>query len=421
MNYEYQDQVLGMLLAQHKRYWPEVKHDFDPAAFGDLERIKIATKIKELSDADQMVNIATIANSIGTGMEMMIRLSQSYVREVNIHFFMSQLNGWYKMKNIVLNANNICHKIMQSTNSDRLDPLILEFKRLAELAEGCVTGGKEMFSMPEMIESTAGRIEERIGLRKEGKTRGASFGLPKLDYFVAGLLSGRFYIAAARTSVGKTSFASFIALQAMKQGYKPLFFSNEMDKEDLIEKFIAAEARISTQKFQSGDMNDSELSRFIAKANDLAKYKIAIDEKSGWDIDELLSRVHKQHRDGECDMVFVDYLQQVRVKSSKSKYEQVSYVSDAMKKLSRELNIPVVGLAQINRESEKGSKEDIPGLSHLKDSGSLEQDADVVMILHKRDISEPDVTLRIAKNRYGMTGDIKLRHLHQFNLYEEQA
>ena len=421
MNYEYQDQVLGMLLAQHKRYWPEVKHDFDPVAFGDLERIKIATKIKELSDAEQMVNIATIANSIGTGMEMMIRLSQSYVREVNIHFFMSQLNGWYKMKNIVLDANNICHKIMQSTNSDRLDPLILEFKRLTELAEGCVTGGKEMFSMPEMIESTAGRIEERIGLRKEGKTRGASFGLPKLDYFVAGLLSGRFYIAAARTSVGKTSFASFIALQAMKQGYKPLFFSNEMDKEDLIEKFIAAEARISTQKFQSGYMNDSELSRFIAKANDLAKYKIAIDEKSGWDIDELLSRVHKQHRDGECDMVFVDYLQQVRVKSSKSKYEQVSYVSDAMKKLSRELNIPVVGLAQINRESEKGSKEDIPGLSHLKDSGSLEQDADVVMILHKRDISEPDVTLRIAKNRYGMTGDIKLRHLHQFNLYEEQA
>lgn len=419
MNYEYQDQVLGMLLAQHKRYWPEVKHDFNPLVFGDVERIKIATKIKELSDAEQMVNIATIANSIGTGMEMMIRLSQSYIREVNINYFMSQLNGWYKMKNMVLDVNNICHKIMQSTNSDRIDPLILEFKRLTQAAEGCVTGGKEMLSMPEMIEATAGRIEERINLRKEGKTRGASFGLPKLDYFVAGLLSGRFYIAAARTSVGKTSFASFIALQAMKQGYKPLFFSNEMDKEDLIEKFIAAEAKISTQKFQSGDMNDGELSRFIAKANDLAKYKIAIDEKSGWDIDELLSRVHKQHRDGECDMVFVDYLQQVRVKSAKSKYEQVSYVSDAMKKLSRELNIPVVGLAQINRESEKGSKEDIPGLSHLKDSGSLEQDADVVMILHKRDISEPDVTLRIAKNRYGMTGDIKLRHLHQFNLYEE--
>jgi replicative DNA helicase len=191
-----------------------------------------------------------------------------------------------------------------------------------------------------------------------------------------------------------------------------------MDKEDLIEKFIAAESKISTQKFQSGDMTDQELTRFVATSNELAKFKMCVDEKSGWDLDQLLAKVHRLHRLGQCDMVFVDYLQQVRVKSAKSKYEQVSIVSDAMKRLSRDLNIPVFGLAQINREAEKGSKEDIPNLSHLKDSGSLEQDADVVMILHKRDISEPELTLRIAKNRYGQTGDTKLKHIHQFNIYE---
>jgi replicative DNA helicase len=272
--------------------------------------------------------------------------------------------------------------------------------------------------MPEMISSTVERLEQRIELKAQGKPRGASFALPKLDYYISGLVGGRFYITAARTSVGKTSFASWMALQAIKQGYQPLFFSNEMDKEDLIEKFIAAESKISTQKFQSGDLTDAELTRFTASANDLAKLKMCVDEKSGWDLDQLLTKVHRLHRLGQCDMVFVDYLQQVRVKSSKSKYEQVSAVSDAMKRLSRDLNIPVIGLAQINREAEKGSREDIPNLSHLKDSGSLEQDADVVMILHKRDIADSELTLRIAKNRYGQTGDTKLKHIHQFNIYE---
>jgi replicative DNA helicase len=325
------------------------------------------------------------------------------------------------MKSLVLVANDICHKIIQAKHSDTIDPFISDLKLLGEKAEKCVSGSESIASMPEILQSTIARIEERILLRSEGKTRGASFNLAKLDYFIAGLIGGRFYIAAARTSVGKTSFATWMALQAIKQGYKPLFFSNEMDKEDLIEKFIAAEGRISTQKFQSGDMSDGELSRFMATANELAKLKIAIDEKSGWDLDELLSRVHRLHREGRCNMVFVDYLQQVRVKSSKSKYEQVSVVSDAMKRLSRDLNIPVIGLAQINREAEKGSREDIPTLAHLKDSGSLEQDADVVMILHKRDISEPELTLRVAKNRYGQTGDIRLRHIHQFNIYEEMS
>lgn len=420
MSYEYQDQLLGMVIAQHKRYWPEVKNQWDPEIFLEIERIKIAKKIKELSDNDHDVNVASIVAATGGQNYLFVtRLIQTYIHEVNANYFISQLQGWHKLKTIVLSANEVCHKIIHAKNSDKIDPLIAEFKSLAEKAEKSIVGIQKLPTMPEMIESTTERIEKRIMLKAEGKTRGASFGISKLDYFVGGLIGGRFYIAAARTSVGKTSFATWMALQAIKQGYYPLFFSNEMDKEDIIEKFIAAEAKISTQKFQTGDMNDNELTKFVSTAGEISKLKMAIDEKSGWDLDELLTKVHRMHREGRCNMVFVDYLQQVRVKSSKSKYEQVSAVSDAMKRLSRDLNIPVVGLAQINRESEKGSKEDIPTLAHLKDSGSLEQDADVVMILHKRDISDSDLTLRVAKNRYGQTGDLRLRHLHQFNIYEE--
>jgi replicative DNA helicase len=420
MSFEYQDQVLGMIVCQNKRYWDDVKNFWEPEMFQEISRIKIAKAILELNQTGQDVNMMTVVEKVGGEVHGYVgRVIVSYTHEVNINYFVSQLLGWYRIKQSVLPINNICQKIIKSKFSDKIDPVINEIKLLVEKIEHCSVSVEKYNTMPDMVSSTAERIEKRIELSTGGKPRGASFGLSKLDYFLAGLIPGRFYITAARTSVGKTSFASWMTLQAIKQGSYPIFFSNEMDKEDLIEKLIAAEGRISTQKFQSGDLTDSELTRFMATANELAKLKLCVDEKSGWDLDQLLATVHRLHRLGKCDMVFVDYLQQVRVKSSKSKYEQVSTVSDAMKRLSRDLNIPVIGLAQINREAERGSREDIPTLAHLKDSGSLEQDADVVMILHKRDISDQELTLRVAKNRYGQTGDIKLKHLHQFNIYEE--
>jgi replicative DNA helicase len=420
MNYEFQDQILGMVLSQHKRYWPEVCHHWKPEMFGDFERIKIAFAIKTLSDQGTEVNYATVRESLGGECAgLLIQLIKTSMLEVNIDWFMSQLTSWYNVKQVVLNLSDLSQQIIKANYSDAVEPVISELKNIADKTERMSVISQKFPEMPAMIESAAERIEQRITMNAQGKPRGVSMGLTKLDAYIAGIVGGRFYIVAARTSVGKTSFATWMALQAMKQGKRPLFFSNEMDKEDIIEKFIAAEAKVGTHKFQTGNLTDEDLTRFMAASNDLAKYNISIDEKSGWDLDELLTTVYRQHRDGKCDMVFVDYLQQVRVKSSKSKYEQVSTVSDAMKRLSRDLNIPVVGLAQINREAEKGGKEDLPSLSQLKDSGSLEQDADVVMILHKRDIADSEVALSISKNRYGMTGVTKLRHIHHFNIYEE--
>jgi replicative DNA helicase len=420
MSYEYQDQVLGMILSQNSRYWPEVKHQWDHQIFGEVERMKIAKAIKDLNDSNQEVNYASVVAAMnGDSFGTVANLLSSFVPETNINYFLTQLTVWHRLKSLVFSASDLCQRIIKANNADLSDPLIAEFKKLSEQAEGCAVLTNNLPNIPEIIISATERIEKKIALRHEGKPNGASVGLPKLDYFISGLVGGRFYIAAARTSVGKTSFASWMTMQAMKQGYKPLFFSNEMDKEDLIEKLIASQARINTQKFQSGDLTDQELTRFMSTATEMSKLHLRVDEKSGWDLDELLTTVHRLHRQGECNIVFVDYLQQVRVKLSKSKYEQVSTVSDAMKRLSRDLNIPVVGLAQINREAEKGGKEDLPSLSQLKDSGSLEQDADVVMILHKRDIADSEVALSISKNRYGMTGVTKLRHIHHFNIYEE--
>lgn len=420
MSYEYQDQILGMVIYSHHRYWPEVKNKWNPQIFGDVDRVKLATVVQELLNSGVEFNVAMLMEKLSGHSALLLAVSLiDYTPEVNITFFIDQLISWYNLKNIAPEIISVCREISSSRNTDKPDNIVTKLKHVYEKSEACVSGEVEFHKMREMISSTIERIEQRIEMKKAGKVRGYSTGIPKLDEFMQGFIPGRFYIIAARTSVGKTSFATFATLQAIKQSAKPLMFSNEMDKEDLIEKFISAESKISTHKFQNGDMSDADLSAVSKAVNDLANLRAVVDEKNGWDLDTLLSTVHKLYRRGECDMIVVDYLQQVRVKSARTKYEQVSTVSDEMKKLSRELNIPVIGLAQINREAEKGPTKEVPVLSNLKDSGSLEQDADMVMILHKDDISSEETIMSIAKNRYGKTGSLKLRHRLNINTYSQ--
>ena len=418
MSNEVKDQVLGMVLDQPERYWPQVKNRWNPETFRELSRIKIARAIKEIFDEGLSLNMTILCDRIPEEALIIKRIKTSYAKEANIDWFMNQSVGWFNLKNLVPEIANLANNIISAKDTDKIEKIITDAKNIYQKIDNCYVGSSKLENMDQLLSSTTKRIEDLIEAKLKGNFKGFATGLKKLDSHIGGFVPGRFYIIAARTSVGKTSLASWLCLQTMKNGSKPLFFSNEMDKEDLIEKFIACEGKINTQKMQNGDLTDDELTKFSASVNNMSKLQIAIDEKSGWDLDTLVSTVHHLHRRGKCDIVFVDYLQQVGVKSAKSKHEQVTAVSDAMKKLSRELKIPVVGLAQINREAEKNGKDDIPQLAHLKDSGSLEQDADVVMILHKRNIADQEAVLDIAKNRYGDPGPIKIKHIRQFNHYE---
>jgi replicative DNA helicase len=272
----------------------------------------------------------------------------------------------------------------------------------------------------DLLESTLLRLEKRIIDKVSGVTRGISTGITKLDEHTGGLIGGRFYIIAARTSVGKTTFATFLALNAAKQNKNVLIFSNEMDAEDLVEKFISRVSSVNSKKIQTGDLSEDEQNRIFGAVKSLNDYKIGINQHYGWNLETLESEIYRCHASNKCDVVFVDYTQQVSVSKLRTKVEIVSEVATRLKKISRDLNIAVVGLAQINRDTEKfGQKPVIPGLANLKDSGALEQDADVVMILHKDDIAEKETVLRLAKNRMGETGIINLIHETSTNSYKQ--
>lgn len=418
MSYDLQDMVLGAAMKYHDEHWHRLKPLWNPEVFLEIERMKIAKVILDISETNKPVCLPVILDALGNDSSLLVSRLYDYAPiEMNVEWMLRQLNDWYNIKKHVPDIGNVIQKIIAAKSTDKTDQLLNDLKNISQKMYEARSEQTDCFNMHQILESTIETILNRIEGKTDLEKDYVKSGLEKLDGSIMGLKGGRFYIIAARPSVGKTSFASFLCLEAMKQGRKPLFFSNEMSKEEIMEKMISSLSNISGSTLQTGALNDMQNAKLTESMNQLSKYKILIDEKSGWSLDQLLSTVYKKHSRGECDMVFVDYLQQVRVPKSQNKTEQVSIVSDAMKKLSRDLNIPVIGLAQINRDAEKTNGKDIaPSLIHIKDSGSLEQDADVVIILHRteesHDESTTNIDLKLAKNRHGKVGTCHLKFNH---------
>lgn len=265
---------------------------------------------------------------------------------------------------------------------------------------------------------------ERIdALHKEkGKLRGIATGFKDLDNYLSGLQKSDLVILAARPSVGKTSLALDIARYAAKSGKSVGIFSLEMSKEQLVDRLICAEAGIDLWKMRTGQLaeNTNDFSRIGHALGTLSEAPIYIDDKANVNIMELRAKARRLQMERGLDLIVLDYLQLMESRGrSESRAQEVAEISRALKGIARELNIPILALSQLSRAVEE-SKPAIPKLSHLRESGSLEQDADVVMFIYRKsadrnysadELDQQDKTLaqlHIAKHRNGPTGEIKL-------------
>lgn len=403
------DLVLGLILKEPRNLDDAITLGLTADHFEGWHK-DVYVKATEMKEAGIEPNFMNLCMALPQSVTNLCNVIDVSPVGVNFSWYCNQLTTVSALKKKALDLQAIAVSMMKMTYTESVEPVVnLVHKALSEIQELQRSDSKATRFTGQLLDDTLTRIETRINDFKDGKLRGILTGIPKLDENTTGFVGGRFYILAARTSVGKTTFANFLAMSALSQGKQVLIFSNEMDAEDLVEKFISKMTGIDSKRIQTGDLPDSSLARICDKINDFAKYKIGINQHYGWRLETLESEIFKQHRAGKCDIVFIDYTQQVKF-NAKNKHEQVSEVSDRLKRISRELNIPVIGLAQINRETEKGGVSVMPGLAQLKDSGSLEQDADVVMILHKEKISDENVVLNLAKNRHGKTGIINLVH-----------
>lgn len=266
---------------------------------------------------------------------------------------------------------------------------------------------KDFLPIKQTLVESFDRLDE---LQKSGgELRGMPSGFADLDRMLAGFQKSNLIILAARPGTGKTAFAVNIAQHLTVAAKKKVgFFSLEMSREELVDRLLTAQADIDAWKLKTGRLNQEDFGRLSDAMGVLAEAKLFIDDTPGLSIFEMRTKARRLMMEQNIDMLVVDYLQLAHGANRENRVQEVGEISQGLKNIARELKIPVLALAQLSRAVEQRGEKS-PQLSDLRESGSIEQDADVVMFLYRKDDDiRESVTLKIAKHRNGGLGDIEL-------------
>ena len=262
--------------------------------------------------------------------------------------------------------------------------------------------------------------------RQNSSVTGLSTGFADLDFKTSGFQPSDLILIAARPSMGKTAFALNIGdYMAIRQHKNVAIFSLEMSKGQLVRRLFAQEANIDAQKLRNGNLASTEWDSLIAGADMIGKSGLIIDDTPGISVPEMRSKCRRYKLEQGLDIIIIDYLQLMSgssKRSSDSRQQEISEISRSLKGLARELNVPVVALSQLSRAVEQ-RPDHRPVLSDLRESGAIEQDADVVMFLYREDYYKPDTERKgiadciIAKQRNGPLGDVELAWLPEYTKF----
>lgn len=250
--------------------------------------------------------------------------------------------------------------------------------------------------------------------QNSGRLTGIPTGLTELDDLLLGLQRDELYVIAARPAMGKTALALGIALHAARKGFKVAIFSLEMGKNQLVDRAVAEESGISLMRLRSGLLGEVEWDQIVSACERMDPLPLFINDRPALQVTQLHILARRLRKQNGLDLVVVDYLQLLQGEKKGGRYEEVAGISRSLKNLSKDLNIPVIALSQLNRSVETRS-EKIPTLSDLRDSGQIEQDADVVALLYRDEVYNPNtvdkgiVEILVAKNRQGPPRTIRAR------------
>jgi replicative DNA helicase len=296
-------------------------------------------------------------------------------------------------------------------------------RKILDVAQMGVTG--QTTTLEQAITETYRRIDDRAsGKQKAG---GLSTGFADLNEMTAGLHDGELIIVAARPSVGKTAFSLGIVRNVIIEEKVPVFFvSLEQSRIELAERLLCAQARVDSHRLRKGTLSSDDMDRLIDAGGVLRYAKLFIDDSPVQSMLRIAANARRLKLRHDIKLIVVDYLQLIEPDNRRDpRQEQVAQISRRLKALAKELQIPLIALAQVNRASED-RQDHRPRLADLRESGSIEQDADTVMLLHRPDRYEPGqhegiIEVIIGKQRNGPTGEITLAYLKQFMRYEDYA
>ncbi len=283
----------------------------------------------------------------------------------------------------------------------------------------------------EVLSAAMDRLDARV--RGEVQEGTVETGFVDLDHITGGLHGSELVILAARPSMGKTAFAMNIAEHVVLKARQPtLFISLEMAAIELIERMLCSVARVNGHRLRNGTLAADDRKRLVKIAGDLSSVPLFIDDSPTRNVSEIAGAARRiKRREGKLGLVVIDYLQLIQPDSANDpRQEQVSKIARRLKGLARELKTPVLCLSQLNRQAEE-SRDHRPKLSHLRESGAIEQDADVVMFVHREgyfqkgnpdsDVNEHEALIIVEKQRNGPTGDVELHWEPSFTRFSNRA
>ncbi|HQU07783.1 MAG: replicative DNA helicase [Parcubacteria group bacterium 21-54-25] len=418
-NLEAERALLGALLLK-----PDALHDVADIVRGDsfyAEKHKlIFESMQELAGRGEPIDLLTLTARLADQGLLERSGGKSYVAELatstpspgNITHYAELVSRKQLMRALI----DAAYRITENAYDESHDTAeVLDDAEKSVYAVGNSTAAHKFTALSEKLADAWDRIEHLS--KQEGTIRGVPTGFPDLDTILSGLHPSDLVILAARPSMGKTSLALDIARNtAVRHGTPVGIFSLEMSAEQLVDRMLAAESYVNSWKLRTGGIRDEEdFARIRDALESLSKAPIFIDDKPGNNILAMRAVARRLKRERGIGLIVVDYLQlmtPVGTKTSDSLVQQVTEISRSLKGLARELEVPVLALSQLSRAVEqRGGK---PRLSDLRDSGSIEQDADVVMFIHRDDKRNPEsdrpgiAEILIEKHRNGPTGKIEL-------------
>ena len=393
---------------------------------------RIFLSMKEISDSGQLIDLNTVITRLqdknelesAGGADYIIRLMDGAVSSANTRSYIETIKNKAQLRNLIITAEKISNNSMNE--SEDIDVLLDQAERsIMDVTRH--RRGAEFESSEEVVNRV---LEDIKRLQTMKGVTGIQTGYTDLDRMTNGFQRGDLIILAARPAMGKSALALNLANQVAKRNEGAVaIFSLEMPSDSMMKRLMSSESQVFSNKLRDGKMNNDEMSRLYEAGSRLSERKIFIDDTSSIKVSQIFSKCRKLKSEYDSiSLVVIDYLQLITGTRSDSRQQEVSDISRNLKILAKELSCPVIALSQLSREVEKRTDHK-PQLSDLRESGSIEQDADIVMFLYRKNYYDSDkesteqtevVDLSLAKHRNGGIGDIQLaieKNISRFTNY----
>ena len=417
--------VLGGILINNKNL-NVVLSIISPDDFYKESNQKIINKIILLVDKGLPVDLLALSEELQKdgcleevgGAAYLSSMMDGVPKSLNIEYHAQIIKEKALLRGLILSSAKIISSSYEQ--KDDADQLLDEAQAaIIEVAEQRIKPG---FTLVGHLTQPTLDMVDSLRDRKEAVT-GIPAGFRDLDALTAGFHRSEFIVIAARPSMGKTALCLNISQHVgIKTDFTVGFFSLEMAKEQLILRLLCAEAQIDLKKVRTGFIGEREFERLKLAAEALSQAHIFVDESATLSVMEMKAKARRLKMEQGLDLLFIDYIQLMRPGSRfENRTQEMSYISRSLKELAKELQIPVVGISQLSRAPEKGRREPIPQLSDLRESGAIEQDADVVVFIYRPEFYRPDeeairgiAEVNVAKQRNGPTGKINLAFIREY-------